>query len=116
MSLDDTLSSCQSYQEQALKFVNYFLSRKYVLTPKGASEVIESLALFTTNKFHIPLVVSKYGSAALSRENPVFTVKVTNVLGQQIGPVTVTGASLHKEGSKDIISRDIAFKPVSGDR
>ncbi|OTF72793.1 hypothetical protein BLA29_009720, partial [Euroglyphus maynei] len=75
--------------EQALKFVNYFLSRKYVLTPKGSAEVIETLALFTDNKYHIPYMVTKYGSSALSAtENPVLTLKVTNVLGESVGPVT----------------------------
>ena len=99
-----------------MKFVNYFLSRKFVLTPKGASEVIDSLSLFTTNKFHIPLIVSKYGSSALSAENPILTVKVTNVLGQSVGPVTVSGVSLSRKGEKSPLLQNIAFKAVTGDR
>ncbi|KAI2808529.1 proteasome regulatory particle base subunit [Blomia tropicalis] len=101
--------------EQALKLVNYFLSRKYVLTAKGASEVIESLSLFANNKYHIPLIVSKYGSSSLSAENSILTIKVTNVLGLPVGPVTVTGTTLTPQGEKTSLLKDIAFKPVTGD-
>ena len=87
-----------------------------MLTPKGASEVIETLSLFTTNKFHIPLVVSKYGSAALSAESPILTVKVTNVLGLPVGPVTVSGVSLTRKGETSPVLQSISFKPVTGDR
>ncbi|KAH9418812.1 proteasome regulatory particle base subunit [Dermatophagoides pteronyssinus] len=102
---------------QATKFVNYFLSRKYVLTPKGVSEVIETLALFTNNKYHIPYMITKFGSSALSAtENPILTIKVTNVLGESVGPVTVTGTSLSMNKDKNnAIMKNISFKPVAGD-
>ncbi|KAH7643011.1 dolichyl-diphosphooligosaccharide-protein glycosyltransferase subunit 2-like protein [Dermatophagoides farinae] len=102
---------------QAMKFVNYFLSRKYVLTPKGASEVIETLALFTNNKYHIPYMITKFGSSSLSaNDNPVLTLKITNVLGESVGPVTVTGASLSLNKDKNnAIMKNIQFKSVEGD-
>lgn len=102
------------FQDQNLKFVNYFLSRKYVLTPKGASEVIETLSLFTKNKFHIPYLITKYASSTLSKENPILTLKVTNVLGESVGPVTVT-ATLTDHVNKNPLMKNIVFKPVEGD-
>jgi len=99
-----------------MKFVNYFLSRKYVLTPKGASEVIESLSLFTTNKFHIPMIISKYDSSTLSVESPTLTLQVTNVLGHSMGPVTVNGISLTRKGETNSVLQNISFKPVTGVR
>lgn len=37
-------------QEQAIKFANYFLSRKSVQTPKGVWSLLEALQIFSTNK------------------------------------------------------------------
>jgi len=73
------------------------------------------LSLFTNNKFHIPLIISKYGSSALSAESPILTVQVTNVLGLSVGPVTVNGISLTRKGEKSPVLQNIAFKPVTGD-
>lgn len=111
MTIDDLLPR----QDQALKFANYFLSRKYVLTPKGISEFLEVLKLMTTNKYHIPVVITSYGSTALSASNPVLTVRITNVLGAPLGPFTVTADSaVRLEDKKSLLTKK-AFQPVQGD-
>ena len=41
--------------------------------------------MFTKNKFHIPVCVSVYGSSSVSKEKPILTIKVTNVMGKSLG-------------------------------
>ncbi|XP_054153905.1 dolichyl-diphosphooligosaccharide--protein glycosyltransferase subunit 2-like [Oppia nitens] len=101
--------------DQALKFANYFLSRKYVLTPKGISELLEVLKLFTNNKYHIPVVITNYGSSALSPTNSVLTVRVTNVLGASLGPLSVTIDKAVRVDDKNVILSKKPFQGVQGD-
>lgn len=103
-------------QDQALKFANYFLSRKFVLTPKGISELLEVLKLYTNNKFHIPVIITNYGSSALSPTNSVLTVRITNVLGASLGPLTVTADSATRIDDKKVIWTKKSLQPVQGDR
>ncbi|XP_064480228.1 dolichyl-diphosphooligosaccharide--protein glycosyltransferase subunit 2-like [Ornithodoros turicata] len=76
-------------KEQALKFTNYFLSRKNVQTVKGAALLYDVLKLLTENKFHVPVAVTVSGPSALTAASPTVVVKVTNVLGQPFGPLSV---------------------------
>lgn len=59
------------------------------------------------------LTVSKYGSSALSAENPILTVKVD---GKGSSAVTVKGVSLTRKGEKTPVLENILFKAVTGDR
>lgn len=87
-----------------------------MLTPKGASEVIESLNLFTSNNYHIPYVITKYSSTSMSAEKPILTLKVSNVLGFAVGPLSVTATSITKQGERNSALKNVVFKPVTGDR
>ena len=63
------------------------------------------------------LTVAKYGSAALSADNPVLTVRVTDEVGKAVtGAVTVKGVSLTRKGEKSPTLENVAFKAVTGDR
>ncbi|KAF7492317.1 Dolichyl-diphosphooligosaccharide--protein glycosyltransferase subunit 2 [Sarcoptes scabiei] len=100
--------------DQAIKFVNYFLSRKHVLTPKGANDVVDILQMYTDNKYHIPYIITKFGSSSLSRNNPVLTLKITNVLGNSIDSVSVSGTSVTNDKAQ-VVMNEIRFKSVTGD-
>lgn len=52
----------------------------------------------------------------MSSEKPVLTLKVANVLGLSVGPLTVTGTTLSRKGERSPILKNIVFKPVTGDR
>jgi len=92
------------------------LSRKFVLTPKGISELLEVLKLYTNNKYHIPVVVTNYGSSALSPTNSVLTVRITNVLGASLGSLSVTADSATRVDDKKVIWTKKSLQPVQGDR
>lgn len=71
---------------QVIKFVNYFLSRLTVQTAKNGAELLQILQLLASNKYHVPVVVSLYGSNVLNENNQNLVVKVTNTLGASLAP------------------------------
>lgn len=42
--------------------------------------------MFNTFQFHLPAVVNVVGGGRVSREEPKLTVKLTNILGQELPP------------------------------
>jgi oligosaccharyltransferase complex subunit delta (ribophorin II) len=77
---------------------------------------LEVLKLYTNNKYHIPVVITNYGSSALSPTNSVLTVRITNVLGASLGPLSVTADSATRLDDKKVIWTKKSLQPVQGDR
>ncbi|GFT97926.1 dolichyl-diphosphooligosaccharide--protein glycosyltransferase subunit 2 [Nephila pilipes] len=100
--------------DQAIKFANYFLSRKFVQTVKGAAQLLQVLKIFATNKFHIPVAVTLASNSALSDENPNIQVRITNVLGESLGPLTVTADSAKRLEDGAVVLSKKPFQPVKG--
>uniref|UniRef100_A0A1B6DAG0 Dolichyl-diphosphooligosaccharide--protein glycosyltransferase subunit 2 n=1 Tax=Clastoptera arizonana TaxID=38151 RepID=A0A1B6DAG0_9HEMI len=101
--------------DQAVKFANYFLSRRSVQTSKGAYCLLEVLNTLTTNQYHNPVVISFPGQGVVSSEQPKLSVHVTNLLGK---PLTTDPLSLSIE-SATRVSDDVVvlskkkFEPTS---
>ncbi|XP_035210343.1 dolichyl-diphosphooligosaccharide--protein glycosyltransferase subunit 2-like [Stegodyphus dumicola] len=100
--------------EQAVKFTNYFLSRKFVQTVKGSAQLLDILRIFATNKFHIPVAVTLASNSALSDENPNVQIRITNVLGASLGPLTVTADNAKRVGDDAVVLSKKAFQAVKG--
>lgn len=100
--------------EQAVKFTNYFLSRKFVQTVKGSSQLLAIMRIFSTNKFHIPVAVTLASNSALSDENSNIQVRITNVLGASLGPLTVTADTAQRLDDNSVVLTKKAFQPVKG--
>ncbi|GBL74610.1 hypothetical protein AVEN_245939-1, partial [Araneus ventricosus] len=100
--------------DQAIKFANYFLSRKFVQTVKGAAQLLDVLKIFATNKYHIPVAVTLASNSALSDENPNIQVRITNVLGASLGPLTVTADNAKRLDDDAVVMSKKAFQPVKG--
>ncbi|KFM68788.1 Dolichyl-diphosphooligosaccharide--protein glycosyltransferase subunit 2, partial [Stegodyphus mimosarum] len=100
--------------EQAIKFTNYFLSRKFVQTVKGSAQLLDILRIFATNKFHIPVAVTLASNSALSDENPNVQIRITNVLGVSLGPLTVTADNAKRVGDDAVVLSKKAFQSVKG--
>ena len=70
--------------DQAVKFANYFLSRKSVQTAKGGVALLEALGALADNKFHVPVavtLVSAPAAAVVSQDSPKVSISfhfVTN--------------------------------------
>ncbi|UYV78441.1 RPN2 [Cordylochernes scorpioides] len=111
--------------EQAIKFTNYLLSRKYVQAIKGASQLLNLLAILTNNpslvenrqlvgsidggcvQYHVPVAITPVGSTAISTKSPQLEVQVTDVLGKPLPqPLTVTADSMVRRGdNKQALSK-----------
>lgn len=103
-----SLIQCFSFQDQVLKFTNYFLSRKAVPSMKGAAELLEVLKLLADNPYHVPIRIALHGNPVLTKKQPILSVRVTNVLGRSLGTgltVTIESPSLTRK----------ALDPVMGD-
>ncbi|GFQ75674.1 dolichyl-diphosphooligosaccharide--protein glycosyltransferase subunit 2 [Trichonephila clavata] len=100
--------------DQAIKFANYFLSRKFVQSVKGAAQLLQVLKIFATNKFHVPVAVTLASNSALSDENPNIQVRITNVLGESLGPLTVTADSAKRLEDGAVVLSKKSFQPVKG--
>lgn len=81
--------------DQAVKFANYFLSRRSVQTAKGAYNLLDVITILSDNKYHIPVAITLAGPAVVSLAEPKVSVKVTDLLGRALpsGPLQVTAES-----------------------
>lgn len=74
---------------QAVKFANYFLSRKSVQQPKPAFHLMEALGKLAGNKYHVPVTVTA-AKGAVSEAAPNIQVQITDILGKPLGNMDVT--------------------------
>lgn len=100
---------------QAVKFSHYFLSRRSVQTSKGAYSLLDVLHILTTNKYHIPVVVSLSGPGVVSSEQPKVSVKVTDLLGQPLAtdPLSVTVESATRSADDVVVLSKKKFEPTT---
>ena len=75
---------------QAVKFANYFLSRKSVQQSKGGYHLLQSLNTLADNKYHIPVSVTLASQSTVSESKPLVLVRVSDLLGRALGKMDVT--------------------------
>lgn len=104
--------------DQAVKFANYFLSRRSVQTAKGAYNLLEVVNTLTNNKFHLPVAITLASQAAVSSEQPRVSVRVSDLLGQPLSaePLTVTAESATRVGDEVVVLSKKKFEPSANDR
>lgn len=71
---------------QAVKFANYFLSRRSVQTAKGAHVLIEALKTLSTAEKIAPICVQLIGNGQLEAQSPSLNVAVVDLLGKALTP------------------------------
>ncbi|XP_046989739.1 dolichyl-diphosphooligosaccharide--protein glycosyltransferase subunit 2 [Schistocerca americana] len=104
--------------DQAVKFANYFLSRRSVQTPKGAYSLLEVLNTLTNNKFHLPVAITLASPPAVSSDQPKVSVKVSNLLGKPLSsdPLSVTAESATRVGDEVVVLSKKKFEQSASDR
>lgn len=75
---------------QAVKFANYFLSRKSVQQAKGGYHLLQSLTTLADNKYHIPVSVTLASQSTVSESIPMVRIRVSDLLGRALGKMDVT--------------------------
>ncbi|KAK7866677.1 hypothetical protein R5R35_006061 [Gryllus longicercus] len=101
--------------DQAVKFANYFLSRRSVQTLKGAYMLLEVLNTLINNKFHLPAAITLVSPAAVSLEQPRVSVRVSDLLGKPLStePLTVTAESATRVGDEVVVLSKKKFEPTA---
>nr|KAG5694813.1 hypothetical protein BaRGS_019190 [Batillaria attramentaria] len=103
-------------QDKVAKLANYFLSRKHVHQLKAACQFVSVIKTLTDNKFHIPIAVSLASSVAVSQAEPVVKVRVTNLMGGDLGQLTVTADSARHLGDEAIVLSKKQLTASSADK
>ncbi|XP_028404232.1 dolichyl-diphosphooligosaccharide--protein glycosyltransferase subunit 2-like [Dendronephthya gigantea] len=96
-------------EDQAQKFTNYLLSRKYVQSSYETFYLLSSLRTYADNQFQIPVIARMYSTAAISDENKLLKVRVTNTLDNPFTKMSVTADSILDKNDEELISK----KPFS---
>lgn len=94
-------------EDQANKFVAYFLSRRSVQQPKGASVLLEVLTTIAADRQLSPVCIQLIGNGQVQPESPVVNVKVVDILGNALTPAisSVTATVTSKSDSSVLVSK-----------
>lgn len=101
-------------KDQANKFAEYFVSRKSVQTVKGAHSLLEVASIFADNGFHIPVAITLASRAAVSKSEPKFQVKVTDILGKNLKSLTVVADSATRTLDDAVVLSQKPLTPKEG--
>ena len=100
---------------QAVKFANYFISRKSVQGVKGACQLLEGIA--TLNPVAVP-VITLASPATVSEASPKIRVRVSDLLGQPMKDsiaVTVDSAASKDDDGKNTYLKKAKMASVAGE-
>lgn len=103
--------------EQAVKFASYFLSRRSVITSKGAHVLVEAIKSIAAEKSVAPICIQNFGNGQLQAESPMINIKVVDLLGQALSPSpsNIFGKVLHK-ADKAVLAEKVSFIARSSDK
>lgn len=101
-------------KDQANKFAEYFVSRKSVQTLKGVYYLLEVTTVLADNPFHIPVAITLASKAAVSKSEPKFQVKVTNILGQSVESLNVVADSATRTLDDAVVLSQKQLTPKDG--
>ena len=103
-------------KQQAVKFANYFLSRRSVQSARGGLHLLEALNTLADNKYHIPVAVTLgEGSSVVSEGSPKVAVRVTDLLGKSLGKMDVSVESAMRVSDGAVIMSKSKMSSVSED-
>ncbi|XP_013108169.1 dolichyl-diphosphooligosaccharide--protein glycosyltransferase subunit 2 [Stomoxys calcitrans] len=103
---------------QAVKFANYFLSRRSVQTAKGAHVLIEALKTLSSASSKIaPICIQLIGNGQVVSESPLLTVAVVDLLGKPLTPTpqSIVGKIVVKKDNT-VLAEKVSFTSKSSDK
>lgn len=101
-------------KDQANKFGEYFVSRKSVQTVKGVFHLVEVASVLADNPYHIPVAITLASKAAVSKSEPKFQVKVSNILGQDLKSLNVVADSATRTLDDAVVLSQKQLTPKDG--
>ncbi|EFO20200.2 hypothetical protein LOAG_08289 [Loa loa] len=115
-NLADKLNKSPSVKsDEAVKLANYLLSRRTVQLDRGAYLLLLTLKKLANNHFQIPVVFSLASSMSLLDTKPL-VIRVSNVLGESVGPLSVILDAATHIASKEVVVVRQQLKAVASDK
>lgn len=112
-----TKSAAPLNEEQANKFVAYFLSRKSVQQPKGASVLVEVLRTIAADRQLAPICIQLIGNGQLQPESPIVSVKIVDVLGNPLTPaISSVSATVTSKSDNSVLVSKSTLSAKSSDK
>ncbi|XP_016947438.1 dolichyl-diphosphooligosaccharide--protein glycosyltransferase subunit 2 [Drosophila biarmipes] len=103
--------------DQAVKFANYFLSRRSVQTAKGAHVLIEALKTISGADKIAPVCVQLIGNGQLEAQSPTLNVAVVDLLGKPLSPAPkAINAKVIRKKDSSVLAEKIAVASKSSDK
>ncbi|EDW48359.1 dolichyl-diphosphooligosaccharide--protein glycosyltransferase subunit 2 [Drosophila sechellia] len=103
--------------DQAVKFANYFLSRRSVQTAKGAHVLIEALKTISGADKIAPVCVQLIGNGQLDAQSPTLNVAVVDLLGKPLSPAPkVINAKIIRKKDSSVLADKITVASKSSDK
>merc|ERR1712110_90377 len=96
---------------QSVKFANYFLSRKNVQQVKGAWSLLSALQTLSSNDFHVPVALTLASQPSVSDSSPKVKVQITDVMGGDLGPMTVQIDSAMRQSDGAVVMSKSKMNP-----
>uniref|UniRef100_A0A8C9VTM0 Dolichyl-diphosphooligosaccharide--protein glycosyltransferase subunit 2 n=1 Tax=Scleropages formosus TaxID=113540 RepID=A0A8C9VTM0_SCLFO len=96
-------------EDQVVQLVNSVFSKKSWDSLSEAFSVASAAAAFSGNRFHIPVVVTSQGPAAVSHRQPMLQLQVTDILSQPLPSISVQVESAHAVASKSVVLSQAPF-------
>ncbi|XP_017094287.2 dolichyl-diphosphooligosaccharide--protein glycosyltransferase subunit 2 [Drosophila bipectinata] len=103
--------------EQAVKFANYFLTRRSVQTAKGAHVLIEALKTLSGNEKISPICVQLIGNGQLEATSPTLNVAVVDLLGKPLSPAPKSiSAKIVRKKDNVVLTEKVSVTSKSSDK
>uniref|UniRef100_A0AAQ6ANP5 Dolichyl-diphosphooligosaccharide--protein glycosyltransferase subunit 2 n=1 Tax=Amphiprion ocellaris TaxID=80972 RepID=A0AAQ6ANP5_AMPOC len=96
-------------EDQVIQLVNSIFSKKSWDSLGEAFSVASAAAALSSNRFHVPVVVSAQGPATVSHSQPTLQLLVTDVMSQPLASANVLVESAYAVDSKSIILSQAPF-------
>uniref|UniRef100_A0A671Z444 Dolichyl-diphosphooligosaccharide--protein glycosyltransferase subunit 2 n=1 Tax=Sparus aurata TaxID=8175 RepID=A0A671Z444_SPAAU len=90
-------------EDQVIQLVNAIFSKKSWDSLAEAFSVASAAAALSSNRFHVPVIVSAQGPATVSHSQPTLQLLVTDVMSQPLASANVLVESAYAVASKSII-------------
>lgn len=84
LKIPSSSKSSKIDKTQATKFASYFLSRRSVTTPKGASYLLESLKMIMEQKSISPIAIVLAENGVVSSRNPTLKISISSLYGEKL--------------------------------
>uniref|UniRef100_A0A671Z3V5 Dolichyl-diphosphooligosaccharide--protein glycosyltransferase subunit 2 n=1 Tax=Sparus aurata TaxID=8175 RepID=A0A671Z3V5_SPAAU len=96
-------------EDQVIQLVNAIFSKKSWDSLAEAFSVASAAAALSSNRFHVPVIVSAQGPATVSHSQPTLQLLVTDVMSQPLASANVLVESAYAVASKSIILSQAPF-------